>query len=114
VDGRSDDILSFPAFAGGSVDVHPRRLCAPFSALVEVRQYQIVHCRDGALRVRIVLRSSAAASLPERARRAVARELEQVGVLEPRVGVEVVDDIERDAGQAAKLKLVVSEAPHPA
>ena len=52
VDGRSSDILRFPAAAGGEVAVHPYRLRAPFSAIFDVRQYQIVHAPDG-LRVRI-------------------------------------------------------------
>jgi phenylacetate-CoA ligase len=110
VDGRSDDILLLPAADGGTVSVHPRRLCAPFTALVEVRQYQIVHGRDGRLRVRIVPRPTAPTDLPERVRAAVVLELEEAGVLEPAVGVEVVDEIEREPGQAAKVKLVVSEA----
>ena len=113
VDGRSDDILSLPAAAGGTVAVHPRRLCAPFTGLVDVRQYQIVHCRDGRLRSRIVPRASAPVDLPERVRTAVVRELAKAGVLEPRVEVEVVEAIEREPGQAAKVKLVVSEAAQP-
>jgi phenylacetate-CoA ligase len=54
VDGRSDDILSFPGRAGGEVRVQPHRLRSPFSALLDVRQYQIVLRGDGSLRVRIV------------------------------------------------------------
>lgn len=62
VDGRSDDILSFPGRDGLAVRVHPHRLRSPFSTLLEVRQYQIVHRRDGALRVDIVAGSAARAS----------------------------------------------------
>jgi phenylacetate-coenzyme A ligase PaaK-like adenylate-forming protein len=113
VDDRSDDILSFPAVGGGTVDVHPHRLRAPFCALVDVRQYQIVHRRDRALRVRIVPRTVSGADLPDRVRAAVRRELEEAGAVEPRVEVEVVGEIEREPGHAAKLKLVVSEAHMP-
>jgi phenylacetate-coenzyme A ligase PaaK-like adenylate-forming protein len=113
VDGRSDDILVFPAAEGGTVEVHPHRLRAPFSTLVEIRQYQIVHARDGVLRVRIVPRTSAAVDAPERVRAAVRLELERAGAAEPRVDVEVVDGIEREQGHAAKVKLVVSEVPRP-
>ena len=58
VDGRSDDILSFRGRAG-EVSVHPYRLRAPFSALLEVQQYQIVRERDEALTVRVVPRAGA-------------------------------------------------------
>ena len=113
VGGRSDDILSFPAVGGGTVDVHPHRLRAPFCALVDVRQYQVVHRRDRTLRVRIVPRTVSGADLPDRMRAAVRRELEEAGAVEPRVEVEVVGEIEREPGYAAKLKLVVSEAHMP-
>jgi phenylacetate-CoA ligase len=111
VDGRSDDILVFPGVGGGTVDVHPHRLRAPFATLLEVRQYQIVHASDGSLRVRIVPRASAPAELLERVRLAVHGELEQAGALPPAVAVEVVDEVEREPGHAAKVKLVVSEVP---
>jgi phenylacetate-CoA ligase len=108
VDGRMDDILRFPAPEGGDVDVHPHRLRAPFSALLDVRQYQIVHGRDGGLCVRIVPRASAPSDLPEQVRTAVVRELREAGAAPPRVDVEPVEGIERETGHAAKLKLVVA------
>jgi phenylacetate-coenzyme A ligase PaaK-like adenylate-forming protein len=108
VDGRSDDILVFPARGGGEVEVHPHRLRAPFSTLLEVRRYQIVHEREGVLRVRIVPSPSAAAGLSERVRSATARELEEAGVAAPSVVVEMVTEIEREPGAAAKLKLVTT------
>jgi phenylacetate-CoA ligase len=111
VDGRSDDILVFPAVSGGTVDVHPHRLRAPFCALLDVRRYQIVHASDGSLRVRIVTRAAAAPELLERIRLAVHGELASAGALPPAVAVEVVDEIEREPGHAAKVKLVVSEVP---
>jgi phenylacetate-CoA ligase len=58
VDGRSDDIVTLPAPGGGRVAVHPFRLRAPFSELLEVRQYQVAHGPHG-LRVAVVLRDSA-------------------------------------------------------
>ena len=104
VDGRSGDILRFPAATGGEVAVHPYRLRSPFSAMLDVRQYQIVREPDG-LRVRIVPRDSAPADLPERVRDAIARELEEAGAAPTRILVEQVDELERDPGHAAKLKL---------
>ena len=107
VDGRSDDILVFPARGGGEVEVHPHRLRAPFSTLLEVRQYQIVHERDGGLRVRIVPSPSAAAGLSERVRSATARELEEANGRSVRRR-QTVTEIEREPGAAAKLKLVTT------
>jgi phenylacetate-coenzyme A ligase PaaK-like adenylate-forming protein len=107
VDGRSSDILRFLAAAGGEVAVHPYRLRAPFSAMLDVRQYQIVREPDG-LRVRIVPKESAPTDLPERVRLALARELEEAGATPTRILIEPVDEIERDPGHAAKLKLVTS------
>ena len=107
VDGRSGDILRFPAATGGEIAVHPYRLRSPFSAMLDVRQYQIVRERDG-LRVRIVPWASAPADLPERVRDALARELEEAGAAPTRIFVEQVDELERDPGHAAKLKLVTS------
>jgi phenylacetate-coenzyme A ligase PaaK-like adenylate-forming protein len=71
VDGRSNDILTFPARDGDEVRVHPFRLRSPFSALLDVRQYQIVHRFDGLLRVRIVPGSDARPGLVEHVRRAM-------------------------------------------
>jgi phenylacetate-coenzyme A ligase PaaK-like adenylate-forming protein len=107
VDGRSDDILRFPAPGGGEVVVHPHRLRSPFSALLDGRGYQIVHEPDG-LRVRIVPRPSAPPDLLDRVRVAIARELEDVGAAPAEIRVEAVEEIERESGDAAKLKLVTS------
>jgi phenylacetate-coenzyme A ligase PaaK-like adenylate-forming protein len=107
VDGRSDDILRFPALDGGEVDVHPHVLRAPFSALLDVRQYQIVHEADG-LRVRLVPQPTAAADLAERVGAVLAEELTAAGAAPGAIRVECVDEIEREPGDAAKLKLVTA------
>ncbi len=78
VDGRSNDFLRFPAQGGGEVAVHPYRLRAPFSAMLEVRQYQIVRVPDGLL-VRVVARASAPSDLSDRVRSAIARGLGEAG-----------------------------------
>ena len=109
IDGRSDEVLTLPGRDGGAVAVHPYRLRAPFVQLLEVLQYQIVHRSDEIL-VRIVLRKSAPDSLPERVGAAVEHAIDEAGARIP-VRVEVVDAIAREAGHAAKAKLVVSEVP---
>ncbi|HET6697372.1 MAG TPA: AMP-binding protein [Gaiellaceae bacterium] len=108
VDGRSDDILHFAGRDGREVSVHPYRLRAPFSALLDVRQYQIVHEPDCALTIRIVPRATAARDLPQNVAAAVTGELESAGVAEPVVRVDCVSNIDREPGHAAKLKLVIS------
>jgi phenylacetate-coenzyme A ligase PaaK-like adenylate-forming protein len=108
IDGRSDDILSLPAARGSFVSVHPHRLRTPFTTLLDVRQYQIVHRRDGSLHVRVVPRA-ASPELVKAVGAAVARVLADAGAIAP-VGVELVDEIEREPGPAAKIKVVVSEA----
>jgi phenylacetate-coenzyme A ligase PaaK-like adenylate-forming protein len=107
VDGRSNDFLRFPARQGGEVAVHPYRLRAPFSAMLDVRQYQIVRIPDGLL-VRVVGRAPAPPDLLERVRFAIARGLEEAGAAPTTIRVELVDEIEREAGHAAKVKLVTS------
>jgi phenylacetate-coenzyme A ligase PaaK-like adenylate-forming protein len=107
VDGRSNDFLRFPAHEGGEVAVHPYRLRAPFSAMLDVRQYQLVRIPDGLL-VRVVAQASAPSDLPDRVRFAIARGLEEAGAAPTTIRVELVDEIEREAGHAAKVKLVTS------
>jgi phenylacetate-coenzyme A ligase PaaK-like adenylate-forming protein len=107
IDGRTADTLTLPAAGGGTVAVLPLRLGAPFARLPEVRQFQIVH-EPARLEVRVVLDPSAGADTPERVRMAVTRALLEVGAVPPAVSVTSVDRLEREAGPAAKLKLIVS------
>jgi phenylacetate-coenzyme A ligase PaaK-like adenylate-forming protein len=103
VDGRSGDILRFAAQSGGEVAVHPYRLRAPFSAMLDVRQYQIVAETDG-LRVLVVPRTLRR-PIPDRVRNAITRQLEDAGAAPTRILVER-RELERDPGHAAKLKPV--------
>jgi phenylacetate-coenzyme A ligase PaaK-like adenylate-forming protein len=105
VDGRSNDILRFPGSSGGEVPVHPYRLGAPFAALREVRQYQIVQY-DGRLEVLIVPQASAPPDVTRRVEAALTGTLAEAGALPPRIDVVPVQEIERESGHAAKLKPV--------
>ncbi|HEX6676002.1 MAG TPA: hypothetical protein VF486_13345 [Actinomycetes bacterium] len=89
--------------------VHPLRLRAPFTALPEVRQYQVRHDRAG-LHVRVVLRPTAPPDTPVRVRAALIQELRAAGASPPPVEVVPVPEIERDAGHGAKFKLVQTTA----
>jgi phenylacetate-CoA ligase len=107
VDGRSDDVLHLPGTGGRTVPVHPYRLRAPFVRLLDVLQYQVVHRADGLL-VRIVVRDGASLDLPGHVRAEIDAALDGAGATVP-VSVDVVEEIEREPGHAAKVKLVVSE-----
>jgi phenylacetate-coenzyme A ligase PaaK-like adenylate-forming protein len=108
VDGRNDDVLRLPRPGGGFVAVNPYRLRAPFSGLPEVCQYQIRE-RGGELRVLVVLRHDAPRDIGARVRAALRRELTESGALPPRIEVEPVAAIDREAGAGAKLKLVKND-----
>jgi putative adenylate-forming enzyme len=105
VDGRSDDVLRFPASAGGEVAVHPYRLRQPFATLDDVRQYQILQHRNR-LEVRVVLQPSATPATPTRVEAALGATLALAGAAPFAIDVVPVDAIEREAGHAAKVKLV--------
>ena len=107
IDGRTADTLTFPAREGGTVDVLPLRIGAPFAGLPQVRQFQIVH-DPGGLDVRLVLDPKAPRATAAIVRAAVLRVLEEAGAVAPAVVVTPVDALEREPGAAAKLKLVVS------
>ena len=107
IDGRTADTLTFPARAGGTVDVLPLRLGGPFAGLPQVRQFQIVH-DPGGLEVRLVLDQRAPRETPAIVRAAVLRVLEEAGAVPPAIVVTPVAELEREPGAAAKLKLIVA------
>jgi phenylacetate-coenzyme A ligase PaaK-like adenylate-forming protein len=107
IDGRTADTLTFPARAGGTIALLPLRMGAPFARLPQVRQFQIVHA-PGGLEVRLVLGPDAERETPAIVRALVLRTLEDAGAVAPPVVVTPVDELEREPGPAAKLKLIVS------
>jgi phenylacetate-CoA ligase len=86
VDGRSDDVLTLPGAGGRPVAVHPFRLRAPFSGLLEVRQYS-GRPRPGRPPRAVVLREEAPADTPARVRAALAGALREAGAVPPPIGV---------------------------
>jgi phenylacetate-CoA ligase len=110
VDGRGDDVVTLPAAGGGRVAVHPFRLRAPFSELLEVRQYQVVHEPARAGGEGRPARHGPGGH-PGPVRDALARELRDTGAVPPPIEVTVVPGIERDPGHGAKFKLIKSTMP---
>jgi putative adenylate-forming enzyme len=105
VEGRTDDVLFFPARHGGEVMVHPLQ----FGVVTrdrEVREFQVIQERDS-VRILVVPRPFAAGELEGRLREAVSRKLAELGVREPRVSVERREKLARSAG--GKLQLVVAD-----
>jgi phenylacetate-coenzyme A ligase PaaK-like adenylate-forming protein len=107
IGGRTADTLTFPRRGGGEVAILPLRLGAPFARIPAVRQFQIVH-EPPRLQVRVVLDPGASAETPETVRDAIARVLDEAGAVAPAIAVVAVDELERDGGAAAKLKLIVA------
>lgn len=110
VDGRSADVLHFPTRGGGEVAVHPVVLATAFAEQPQIRQYQVLHDRDG-LHVRVVLAPDAALDTPARLRRSLAESVQAAGALPPAVDVRQVAALQREPGPAAKLKLIKSTHP---
>lgn len=108
IEGRSTEILRFPAPRGGDVAVHPFVIESPFTKLPEVRQYKVVH--DGeVLRVLTVPREGVdGETVVRRVADAVTAALAAAGASPPPVHVEVVDTLARDQGHGAKFKLIES------
>jgi phenylacetate-coenzyme A ligase PaaK-like adenylate-forming protein len=107
VDGRSDDAITLPAAGGGTVAVHPFHLRAPFAAIPDVLQYQVLH-EAGGLSVSVVLRDGAGGHTVQRVRHVLAQRLADQGALPPSITVTPVRGIDREAGHAGKLKLIKS------
>jgi phenylacetate-CoA ligase len=112
VDGRSDDIITLEAAAGGRVAVHPFRLRAPFAALPQVRQYQVRHDSTG-LHVRVVLRSTAPQDTLERVQAALTEELQAAGAVAPPIEITPVPELRREQTHGAKFKLIETAARSP-
>jgi hypothetical protein len=111
VDGRSDDVITLPAAGGGEVAVHPFRLQAPFSQLLEVRQHQIVYDADG-LHVALVLRGSAPEGLSARVQAPWPASCATPARSRRPSSSPPLRAIDRDTGHGAKLKLVRNTLRH--
>ena len=104
IEGRTDDVLTLPATAGGTVRVHPVVFHQVLD-LLNVSGWQVRH-EDNGLRV-LVARPGHGFD-PAATRRAVQAALTAAGVRSPAVHVSVVDAIA--AGPAGKRPLVISRA----
>jgi phenylacetate-coenzyme A ligase PaaK-like adenylate-forming protein len=102
IEGRTDDVLTLPATAGGTVRVHPVVFHQVLD-LLDVPGWQVRHEDTG---LRVLVAGPGAGFDPTATRHAVQAALTAAGVRSPVVHVSVVDAIE--AGAAGKRPLVVS------
>lgn len=105
IEGRSDDVLEFPARGGGEVAVYPMHF-AGVTRDREVREFQVVKSGP-TLRILVVPREGAGEGLEGRLREVVSRRLAEIGVEAPRVAVERREELTRSPG--GKLQLVVAD-----
>jgi phenylacetate-CoA ligase len=114
IEGRNDDILYFPAAAGGTTAVHPLALRSALAGIPGLAQYKVVHDTDG-LHVRVALRPGADPA--ETVRLVSARLTDRLttqGAARPAVQVELRDSLQDERDTAGKFKLVESRVRRPA
>jgi phenylacetate-CoA ligase len=114
IEGRNDDILYFPAAAGGTTAVHPLALRGALAGIPGLAQYKVVHDTDG-LHVRVALRPGADPA--ETVRLVSARLTDRLttqGAARPAVQVELRDSLQDERDTAGKFKLVESRVRRPA
>jgi phenylacetate-coenzyme A ligase PaaK-like adenylate-forming protein len=108
VEGRSDDIIYLLSSQGREVAVHPIHFRSPMGALHEIKEYHIVHNKDG-ININIVLRERASGEEVARKLTETLREhIESLGAKCPDIHVQFVNRIERNPRLMGKLKLVES------
>ncbi len=106
IDGRSDDIIYLEGIKGGLVPVPPILFRSPMSALSEVREYQVIHKRNG-IHISLALRGDARQEKTGfRLKDRLKRKLESLLIKCPEIHIEFVDGIERDSQKMGKVKLV--------
>lgn len=106
IDGRTDDVLSLAAPAGGEVTVHPLVLRSPLAKVAGLRQYRIVHDDEG-LHVEAVLMDGCGEQTRAEVGSRLRAALGEAGAGATAVEVVQVEAIERHAG-SGKAKLIES------
>ena len=108
IEGRTSEIVRFPAAAGGEVAVHPFTLESPFTEMPDVLQYKLVH-EPTVLRVLVVAREDGARdAIARRIADTMVGALVAAGAIPPPVRVELLEALDRDQGHGAKFKLIES------
>jgi putative adenylate-forming enzyme len=107
IDGRREEMLTFPKRGGGTVSVHGHRLRSPLASIAGIRQYQFVQLMNG-LEIMISLSAGFDADgVKEALERSIRATLSKVDAEPAQILVQVVDEIAR-FGAGAKERLVVS------
>lgn len=107
IDGRREEMLSFPKRGGGTVRVHGHRLRSPLTSIGGIRQYQFAQLVNG-LEITISLSNGFDADgVKDELERSVRATLSKVDAEPAQILIQVVDAITR-SGAGAKERLVVS------
>jgi Coenzyme F390 synthetase len=111
VEGRIDDIIELEGIHSESVPVHPLHFRTELGAIHELRQYQVVHKKDG-LHFNLVLRGPTDRDhLAARVESIFKKRLESIKVKCPPITVHFVNELEREQNQIGKLKLIKKCTP---
>jgi hypothetical protein len=93
------------------VPVHPLHFRTELGAIHELRQYQVVHKKDG-LHFNLVLRGPTDRDhLAARVESIFKKRLESIKVKCPPITVHFVNELEREQNQIGKLKLIKKYIP---
>lgn len=107
IDGRREEMLSFPKRGGGTVRVHGHRLRSPLTRIEGIRQYQFAQLVDR-LEITICLSDGFDADrVKDELERSIRATLSKVHAEPAQILIQVVDAITR-SGAGAKERLVVS------
>jgi len=108
VQGRNDDIVYLPDMAGRPVPLHPIWFVRAMERVSGVKEFRIVHERDGIHVLAVPIRSISLDTLRREVSEKIGEMLRDARVAMPELYVHLVDQIERDRERMGKLKLVES------
>jgi phenylacetate-CoA ligase len=106
IEGRCDDILELEGIHSTFKRIHPIAFRSSLGVIHELRQYQVVHKKDG-LHFNLVPREvKDKETLAPRVEYIMKKKLETLEVKCPPIYIHFVDQIERDQNQIGKVKLI--------
>jgi len=106
INGRNDDVLYLEGRGGKQVAVHPVHFWNVLESFADIRQYQVVHERDG-ICLRLMLQEGNG-HVARAVREQLARKLHALGVERPVVRVELVTALEDRSKHMGKWKNIIS------
>ncbi len=106
INGRNDDVLYLQGRGGRQVAVHPVHFWNVLESFANIRQYQVVHEKDGiCLRLMFEEGNGNTARIVQEQ---LARKLQALGVERPSIRVELVTTLEDRSRHMGKWKNIIS------